>query len=142
LYRRGNKKTFTVKNRSNIFATTFQNNWVAYSSVNRKLIAGLLLVLYGFVAMPVSLWHQHKKLSGDTIPPESKKEYFFCKATDETADGNCKICAHQYQLHHNDAVSLIGLANCFIVSKKSLQGHFTPQPSVSRFLNRGPPALI
>jgi len=113
------------------------------SSVYKKIIASFLLALYSFVCLPASAWHSHKKsVEKETAYFENQTGYSFITTTDETSESNCKICAHQYQLHDNDAFETLVPEPILNDSEKIFLERSPLKTLVYTFLNKGPPVLI
>ena len=127
-----------------IFATTFQNIILLYQALHKKLVASFLLAVYFFVCMPASAWHSHTKLTTQksTTSFENQIGCFFESTADETSENNCKICAHQYQVHNNDAIQPL-LSELILISSEKISFECSSlKGSVYTFFNKGPPVLI
>jgi hypothetical protein len=113
-----------------------------YSPSYKRFIASVLLALYSFICLPASAWHSHNKIqTGAANTANKAKEKQTLAVTNGNSEGICKICAHHYQLHRNDAdlPSICALIFSFI--DKPYQNRFHPESPVFLFLNKGPPAF-
>jgi len=107
----------------------------------RRIIAALLLAVYAFIAMPVSLWHRHlisderhhaNYLDRDAVSPSHGV----------FAETGCSVCAHKYSAYHGDIV--IPQLSPVIVYGPLENGYYTANPPSSScflFSNKSPPAL-
>jgi hypothetical protein len=115
-----------------------------YTAIYKKIIASFLLAVYSFVCLPASAWHSHKE------PASEKRTTYFETQTgssltfiaEETSDGACKICAHHYQLHDNDAIVPL-VPELILTGSEKIILNCSPLKSPGyTFFNKGPPVLI
>lgn len=99
----------------------------------------LLVLLYVFIATPVSFWHQHKT---DREKNNTEQYSQTVKKAANPSHANCKICSHHYSVADNDAIifsfpELISFTprNSFYTPKK------ITNPGYSQS-NKGPPATF
>jgi hypothetical protein len=102
-----------------------------------NLLTAFLLILYTFIATPVSLWHHHKSAGDKNY---SEQDALVVKESNASADASCKICAYHYSVTLNDAIFIyffpltdFDKVGNFCFSKKILN------PSYFQY-NKGPPA--
>jgi hypothetical protein len=67
---------------------------------HKTILATFLLVLYAFIATPVSYWHHHKSTCQDDSTAQHSK---VVKISQLEVDENCEICSHDYSASINDA---------------------------------------
>jgi len=66
----------------------------------KRIVAAAFLLLYLFIAAPVSLWHQHTAVKQEQ---NAAAKITAPKAAVQNED--CKICQHTYTAYINDAVA-------------------------------------
>jgi len=138
------KISFKMKNWVVYLQQCFKTYYLFYQALYKKLIASFLLAVYCFVCLPASAWHSHTKSATDKSATsfENQTGYSFITTTDETSDSNCKICAHQYQLHNNDAIEPL-VPELILTGSENLSLECSPlKAPVYTFFNKGPPVLI
>lgn len=108
-------------------------------STYRSWLAALLLALYGFIVLPVQVWHHHAGTSCHTEKSSSPLPAYAGESG--TFSGSCKICDHQYSFYYNDQqVS-------FVFVRRALAVVFSfhrPGPVTASYFhssNKGPPAV-
>lgn len=62
-----------------------------------------MLVLYAFIATPVSYWHHHKNTWGKNNTEQHSQ---VAKKSNLVTDANCKICSHHYSVSADDAITV------------------------------------
>ena len=106
----------------------------------RSWLAALFLALYGFVAVPVQLWHHHsgarcqtEKTSCSPLPAYSGES--------ETFSGSCNICDHQYSFYYTD--QQVAFVFVYRVPAVVFPFHGPGLVTFSHFhsSNKGPPAV-
>jgi hypothetical protein len=122
----------------------FKTYYLLYQALHKKLISSFLLAVYCFVCLPSSAWHSHTKSASEKSATtfENQTGCSFITTTDETSESNCKICAHQYQLHDNDAFETLVPELILNDSEKIFLECSPLKTLVYTFLNKGPPVLI
>jgi len=115
-----------------------------YSTIYKKLFSSFLLAVYCFVFLPASVWHSHKEsaIEKRTTVFETQTGSSLILTAEETSDGACKICAHQYQLHDNDAIAPLMPELILTGSEKIILNCSPLKAPVYTFFNKGPPVLI
>jgi hypothetical protein len=115
-----------------------------YPATYKKFIASFLLAVYSFVCLPASAWHTHKESASEKgitfFETQTGSSLIF--SAEETSDGACKICAHQYQLHDNDAIAPLVPELILTGSEKIILNCSALNAPVYTFFNKGPPVLI
>lgn len=133
-----------VKNRSVHLQLRFKRIELLYKPCYKKIIAFLLLAVYCLVAIPAAALHSHAKNANGkkaiVFNNDSNSSVSFSESPG--ADGVCKICDHQFQLH-NDAAVQPSVAIFYFPSAENtiLKSSLSLLPRSSHF-NKGPPALI
>ena len=136
------KISFKMKNWSVYLQQCFKTYWLLYQTLHKKLIASFLLTVYCFVCLPTSAWHSHTKSATEKSSFENQTGCSFITSTDETSENNCKICAHQYQLHNNDAIEPF-VPELILTGPEKTSLECSPlKVPVYTFFNKGPPVLI
>jgi len=105
----------------------------------KTIIAALMLVLYAFIAIPVSYWHHHN--SANSSSSIKQHQQTIEKTSVNSADANCKICSHHYSVANNDAITVYVSPESFFTSYNTffyINNITNPGYSQS---NKGPPAL-
>jgi hypothetical protein len=135
--------SFGIKDKMLYLQRRFKIFQLLDSSVYKKIIASFLLALYSFVCLPASAWHSHKKsVEKETTYFKNQTGCSFITTTDETSESNCKICAHQYQLHNNDAIEPF-VPELILTGLEKISFEYSPlKTPVYIFFNKGPPVLI
>ena len=106
---------------------------------HKTILATLLFSLYAFIATPFSYWHYHKS---DVSKYETEQYAKNIKATNASADSNCKICSHHYSVISNDAITVYFTPVFFFnrhIDFSVLDKITNPGYSHS---NKGPPSLV
>ncbi|MBX3254893.1 MAG: hypothetical protein KF862_12190 [Chitinophagaceae bacterium] len=107
----------------------------------RQIIAVILLIVYAFIATPVSLWHHHH-VNGEKQHTNYSDKDEIAQSTGTFSEAGCAVCAHQYSAYHGDII-IPGLATV-VVFNPSENGYYTANPLSSScflFSNKSPPAL-
>ena len=122
----------------------FKTIVLLYKASYKRIIASLLLAVYCLVATPAVALHSHsKKITGSiSAAVVSDANDVVNHSTNTATDGVCKICAHQFQLHNDDASAPEIAVISFSVAENSFLNCFIPQLDRYSNYNKGPPALI
>jgi hypothetical protein len=101
-------------------------------------VASLLLILYGFVTVPVQFWHHHPNRIAQLL---NKKQSFHSTVSKDVIGKvhDCKICSHSYSIFAHDHARIeIGIAiePVFLESAPVLNLLEFAGPA---FSNKGPP---
>ena len=96
------------------------------------------MVLYAFIATPVSYWHHHKSFCEKNNTKQSSQ---IAEESNEAVDANCKICSHHYSVSANDAITyyfspinFINTFSDFYILKRIANPGYGQS-------NKGPPAV-
>ncbi len=122
-----------------------QQRYIQLISIKKikSFVTAILLALYTFIATPITLWHHHEYAVANASGKSSgeKKRTAFSQSFHHTASVNCTICDHAYSVY-TDAVIVLPEAPA-PVFQTAAQGYVFSVPAlpISRFLNKGPPAL-
>jgi hypothetical protein len=120
-----------------IFATIL--HFLRFSKSHKNFLASLLLVLYAFIATPVSYWHHHTSLSYNK---NAGKTSFSVNVANASGDFDCEICSHHYLDAGNHAIAAFFTPPLFIKTVNSFYLLKKLPISVYRQFNKGPPSLI
>jgi len=103
----------------------------------KKILTALLLVIYVFIATPVSLWHHHKAHSSVASIAEKTIKAISKNATET----NCSVCQHHYSSFDNDAIAYFPNLIRPIQSFNTFYSFYLlPNPAFSK-PNKGPPFI-
>ncbi len=109
----------------------------------RTFIAAILLMVYGFIATPVQLWHHHN-VSSNTVSKKSLKENVHAnlqKASVEEANEECNICSHHYSVYCNVEEIVFEMPYAIVQSKEAWMMLSMYSSPFFNFTNKGPPAI-
>lgn len=107
---------------------------------HNQFIAILMLVIYGFVATPVQLWHDHDNSDIENSFNNGKQNQLSeSKSAGGAVEKNCKICSHQYSNHEAGAVVLFKVPFVMSSSDDCVYYNFLPASPIFDFSNKGPP---
>ena len=105
---------------------------------HNTIVTAFLLVLYAFIATPVSYWHYHKH---NCDKYETEQNSLTEKKASAAAVNDCKICNHHYSVASNNAITVYFPFEKFFNAHNA--AHF-----ISNIINRGysqsnkgPPAI-
>jgi transcription elongation factor Elf1 len=108
-------------------------------SHHKTILAASLLVLYAFIATPVSYWHHHKSTCEDNGTEQHSQ---VVKKSQSVVDANCKICSHHYSASINDASTVY-------FSPITIHSTFSDFYTVKKIANpgygqsnKGPPSVV
>ena len=138
------RKSFEMRNWSVYLQQRFKTYYLLYQALYKKLIASFLLAVYCFVCLPTAAWHSHAKSATEKSATsfENPTGCSIITTTDETSETNCKICAHQYQLHNNDAIEPWVPVLILTCSEKNALECSPLKSPVYTFFNKRPTVLI
>jgi hypothetical protein len=109
----------------------------------KYILAAFLLAVYGFIAAPVQLWHQHHYISNATQGTVSSatKSDTVSQSAHSSPEANCPVCSHKYSTYIDDAI--IPFEASLIVHTAKNGVYSLPFVSACSFLlpNKGPPVL-
>ncbi|MBX3253890.1 MAG: hypothetical protein KF862_07080 [Chitinophagaceae bacterium] len=105
----------------------------------RQIIAAILLTVYAFIAMPVSLWHHHHISEEKQHTNHSGKDEI-AQSAGAFSEAGCAVCAHKYSAYHGDII--IPELLTVIIYNPSENGYYIANPlspSCFLFSNKSPP---
>jgi hypothetical protein len=104
-----------------------------------NLLTAFLLILYAFIATPVSLWHHHKSACDKNYPEEHA---LVVKEFKVSVEAKCIICIHHYSVALNDA-SIIYFSPVVLFNSVA-HFDFLKKIAATRYAqyNKGPPGYI